>query len=110
MRGAPKSTKTPAQRRAIQLAASRRFYEQRAVRLLAQGLRSDGQPRRYKSRHLSPRMQKLLAAYLRRKARAARPVPLSPLEAAWRSERAAMGPIEIPEIKLYTIGRGETES
>lgn len=109
MRGAPKSKLTEAQRHARQLAASRRWQEERAVRFLAQGLRTDGQPRKYQ-KPLSPRMQKLLAKYQRKLKRNQRPVQLTPLEAAWRSERAAMGEIIVPEIKLYSMGRGETES
>ncbi len=109
MRGAPKSTKTAAQRRAAQIAATRRWTERRSLRYLAQGLTTTGQPRRY-NKPLSPRMQKLLAQYLRRQKCLSRPAKVSPLEAAWRSERASMGLIEIPDIKLYTMGRGETET
>jgi hypothetical protein len=109
MRGAPKSTKTAAQRRAAQIAATRRWTERRSLRFLAQGLTTTGQPRK-QNQPLSPRMRTLLAAYLRKLKRAARPVKLSPQEAAWRAERAAMGNIEVPEIKLYSMGRGETET
>lgn len=111
MRGAPKSTLTEAERRARQLAASRHWQEQRSVAFLAQGLTTSGQPRRH-NKPLSPRMQKLLAEYRQRQAQQLQDeaeVVISPLELEWRKLRAEMGDILIPEIKLYTCGRGEQD-
>lgn len=106
MRGAKPSTKTAAERKAAALEQSRVWYQRHAVANLAAGLRSDGKPRRYRAQ-LSPKLQQLVAEYKARQAKANEPVKRSALEEAWRAERESMGVIEVPEIKLYTVGRGE---
>lgn len=67
---------------------------------LAQGLTVHGSERKRKCQ-VSPEIQRLVEQYKRRVARANNEiVQLSPLEQAWRTERASMGHIEIPDVKI----------
>ena len=111
MRGGSKSKMTEAERRQHARAAARRFnrhhYENVVIPNLARGLTARGQTP-LKAQVLSAATQKLVAEYKARQAKTQAPdATMSQTELEWRKLRAAMGDITVPEIKLYSAGRGE---
>ena len=66
---------------------------------LARGLTYKGLPQKRRVT-LTPHFQKLVDDYKRRMARDSKPAILSAIEHAWRTERASMGEIKIPDFGI----------